>query len=532
VTGPIPVAGNSVEIEARGAAWSAISYELAFGYDLTDDAFLNRYRDVFARDISTYTHVMEGLIDTELFRAIPTTIFTADTIELAPFTITAFYLDAVRSAPAHLVLLRAAHLAIFNWCFAHKFVDLNDPAIVPLCRLLSAKFRVADLQHLIRQHSKGNKIPRLEVARMPALEVREGRSDALDHTFVRQVLRQHSWLTFRVPNDRRPWRVDFAGEKGIDAGGLARELASELAADICAPCCGLVVETPNARAKVGGFRDCVVPFPSPRHKFVKEQLQFVGALIGICARSGLAQDFRFPPVIWDFLASGTVTIEHIFEIDQNYAQLISSLREALDRGMDADEFRRTFRYKFVVTDITGREVPLNERGRSIDLTIVNCREFISLANEFRVGQLKEVLWLVRDGLWTNFGFKAPPRLPGLAIEFCACGEKVIDVQILQRLTVVEIPKEEGVIFWRVVEALSQEERAALLKFATGVPRIPPHAIEQNTMCLKLDRGQGRDRLPCASTCFYQLHMPVYTSFENALKFIRIAITSTLSFENQ
>jgi hypothetical protein len=214
------------------------------------------------------------------------------------------------------------------------------------------------------------------------------------------------------------------------------------------------------------------------------------------------------------------------------SQANGSFEDALNHNMTEDEFARTFRLTFVVSDIAGQQAPLCERGRSEPLTVGKCRRFITLANEFRLGQLREAFQPIRDGLWRNFNFDPPPRLPGLALEFCACGERLIDVQVLRSLTDVSIPADQAVLFWRVVEEFSQEERAALLKFATGTPRLPADAIEKRTTCLSLDVDQsGRDRLPTASTCFYRLHLPRYSSFENALRCIRIAVTTAATFEN-
>jgi hypothetical protein len=96
---------------------------------------------------------------------------------------------------------------------------------------------------------------------------------------------------------------------------------------------------------------------------------------------------------------------------------------------------------------------------------------------------------------------------------------------------VEISSEQAAIFWRVVERFTTEERAALLKFATGTPRLPPRAVEQRLICLKLDSRAGTDLLPTSSTCFFQLHLPTYRTFESAYQKIRVAVLYAGTFEN-
>jgi hypothetical protein len=241
-------------------------------------------------------------------------------------------------------------------------------------------------------------------------------------------------VRFRSNEDRRPWHVDFYREQGVDAGGLARELASELALDLCEPRCGLVVPTPNARNKVGDFMDCVLPSPDPQHGRLEQQYTVAGALIGICIRSQLVQDFNFPPLVWEFLVTGQVSIERVFDVDQNYKSLIASLSEAEACGMEPAEFASKFQLKFTVFNVRGEEVPLTQRGKSEMVTISNCGHYIAMANEFRRNELKQYLEWMRTGFWDNMGFSPIPGMSWRALEFCACGEKTVDIATLRQVT--------------------------------------------------------------------------------------------------
>jgi hypothetical protein len=277
--------------------------------------------------------------------------------------------------------------------------------------------------------------------------------------------------------------------------------------------------------------DCVLPSPDPRHGRLEQQYRIAGALIGICIRSQLVQDFNFPPLVWEFLVAGQVSIERVFDVDRNYKSLIASLNEAEASGMEAAEFASKFHLKFTVFNVRGEEVPLTQRGKLEMVTISNCGNYVAMANEFRRNELKQYLEWMRAGFWENMGFSPIPGMSWRALEFCACGQKTFDVAMLKRVTLVEISSEQAAIFWRVVERFTAEERAALLKFATGTSRLPPRAVEQRLVCLKLNSVSGVDLLPTASTCFYQLHMPTYRSFETAYQKIRVAVLYTGTFEN-
>ena len=68
-------------------------------------------------------------------------------------------------------------------------------------------------------------------------------------------------------------------------------------------------------------------------------------------------------------------------------------------------------------------------------------------------------------------------------------------------------------FWRVVDRLSREERALLLKFATGLSRLPFGGFEALRPAFTLQPLEYRVNmpLPMAATCFHTLKLPLYPS---------------------
>jgi E3 ubiquitin-protein ligase HUWE1 len=73
--------------------------------------------------------------------------------------------------------------------------------------------------------------------------------------------------------------------------------------------------------------------------------------------------------------------------------------------------------------------------------------------------------------------------------------------------------------FKVVERLSKEERALLLKFATGSARVPLGGFEHlkgltdaQKFTVRLWTGD-KTSLPRASTCFNCLYLPAYGSYE-------------------
>ena len=433
------------------------------------------------------------------------------------------------SHPLNLLCLRAHFLLILNWLFvASKDKLMNDPAF-QLNQFISPKLKLKAFRDHIREKSNSSQ-PNVEFDRKRAVEVRDGVSQNFGMTLIGQFVSIYTRVSdFRNASDK-PWDVSFTNEQGIDAGGPACELVSELAIDLCSPNCGLVVPVPNARNDVGLHRDCVIPLPNPAIENADKRYRCSGVVIAICVRTGLVQSFNFPPLFWEYMISETISIEGIFEIDENYAMLIQALKECQASGADDETFRTRLNHKFVVTDMRGNEVPLIQRGRLEAVTASNCARFISLANEFRINEIKQYLAAIRAGFWENLGIKPLPSLNWRTLEFAACGEREITVDALRKVTKFEggINKTQQEIFWKVVENFTPDQRSLLLKFSTGRSRLPP--ITEGQTYLKIDSMGGTDLMPTSSTCFHQLHMPTYSSYDKALRLITVAIEYTGSFE--
>lgn len=87
-------------------------------------------------------------------------------------------------------------------------------------------------------------------------------------------------------------------------------------------------------------------------------------------------------------------------------------------------------------------------------------------------------------------------------------------------------------FWQALESFDEEKKRQLLQFWSGCDGMPPggfasvdppfHIIAVDRMYDTRDRTA---RLPAAHTCFRQLDLPRYSSFEEVREKVLIAITT-------
>jgi len=86
-------------------------------------------------------------------------------------------------------------------------------------------------------------------------------------------------------------------------------------------------------------------------------------------------------------------------------------------------------------------------------------------------------------------------------------------------------------FWRAVRSFDKEERAKLLQFVTGTSKVPLNGFKElegmngvNRFNIHRDYG-NKERLPSSHTCFNQLDLPEYESYEMLRQQLMKAITA-------
>jgi E3 ubiquitin-protein ligase HUWE1 len=84
-------------------------------------------------------------------------------------------------------------------------------------------------------------------------------------------------------------------------------------------------------------------------------------------------------------------------------------------------------------------------------------------------------------------------------------------------------------FWRMVRSFDKEQRAKLLQFVTGTSKVPLNGFKElegmnGFSRFSIHRDYGSERLPSAHTCFNQLDLPEYESYERLREMMLMAIT--------
>jgi hypothetical protein len=356
----------------------------------------------------------------------------------------------------------------------------------------------------------------------------------------------------------RPWRVEFVGEGGTDAGGLSAEaltsvveelmdFGSGVAVSASRGCGGgaagvapLFVPTPNARRNTGADRDRVVPNPllctnhgcssrgsggahvsSAARVAAAHRLVFVGHLIGHALRTSFPLPLRLPLAVWKLVVGERVGLDDLALIDAPLADVIRSALAATKHahaGADAATVSATVPgVYFAIPSLDGgRAVELVPGGAATPVTAATAPRFAALALAARVSELQPAAACIATGLAAVVPLPLL-RLAGAdALEARACGSPGIDVDVLRAHTQYEgfaanSPVVEA--FWRVVRAMTPTEQESLLRFVYARKRLPPAGAPwpHEFVVARMGRDDPDASLPAGHSCFFRLDLPAYSS---------------------
>jgi len=329
---------------------------------------------------------------------------------------------------------------------------------------------------------------------------------------------------------RKPLRVKFVGEQGLDAGGVRKEFFQLLSAQLFQPDCGLFRRNGDTNTLwFNAFDEDLADASRP--------YLLVGTLIGLAIYNSTLLDVQFPLLFWRILLNKVPrkpTLDNLEELDASLAKNVKSLLE-----YDEPDFEDVFMQNFEVSvDIFGvrRDVELVRGGADIAVTLDNRNEYVDAL----------VKYLVVDSIGANakdlvegFNRVIPNDIPSLnlfepdELELAVCGTPELDFDELHRIASYEGGYDEDhetvKRFWHIVNSFSYDQKQQFLRFTTGSPKSPVGGLAA-LMSFKVQRaGPDTDQLPTSHTCFNTIMLPDYSSEEKMRDRLCLALEHSIGF---
>ncbi|RKF57434.1 putative e3 ubiquitin-protein ligase [Golovinomyces cichoracearum] len=282
--------------------------------------------------------------------------------------------------------------------------------------------------------------------------------------------------------------IRFHGEEGIDAGGVTREWFQVLSRQMFDPGYALFIPVSSDRTTF---------HPNQLSSVNEEHLmffKFIGRIIGKALYEGRVLDCHFSRAVYKRILRKSVSVKDMESLDPDY-------------------------YKSLIWMLEN------------DITDIITETFSVDSDKFGVNE-------TIDFIPNGFHDIVPPDLISIfneqELELLISGLPEINVDDWKGNTeyhnyTTSSPQVQW--FWRAVRSFDKEEKAKLLQFVTGTSKVPLNGFKElegmnGFSRFNIHRDYGnKNRLPSSHTCFNQLDLPEYDSYEILRQQLLTAITA-------
>eukprot|EP01105_Mastigella_eilhardi_P021762 TRINITY_DN529_c2_g3_i1.p1 TRINITY_DN529_c2_g3~~TRINITY_DN529_c2_g3_i1.p1 ORF type:complete len:1003 (-),score=261.29 TRINITY_DN529_c2_g3_i1:65-2875(-) len=339
--------------------------------------------------------------------------------------------------------------------------------------------------------------------RYPGLRLNVRRSHIFEDSFHNLRMRTADELRGRMS-------VHFSGEEGIDAGGLTKEWYQVISREMFNPNYALFKQSDD-----GAYQPNPSSYVNADHL---DYLKFVGRVVGKALYDGQLLDAHFTRSFYKHMLGQKVSVKDMDSVDHGFYKNLMWLLEhnLADAGVEL-----TFSAE---SDVFGRlqVVDLKPNGRQVPVTDENKREYVRLVVEHKLTTsiVKQI-----EAFLAGFRELVPQELTSVfsenELELLISGLPEIDLEDLRANTeyhgyTAESPQIQW--FWHSLGEFSQQERAEMLQFVTGSSKVPLEGFGalsgmHGVTKFAIHKTYRADGLPTAHTCFNQLDLPEYPTYE-------------------
>jgi len=330
---------------------------------------------------------------------------------------------------------------------------------------------------------------------------------------------------------RRRWRIDFAGEPGIEAGGLTREWFQLVTEQIFDPDRGLWLSSVNNQMSMQINPASHILCPDDYLKFFR----VLGRIMGRALFDRQLIKGHMVRHLYKHLLGWPITFDDLEAQDEEYYTSLKKFTTMEDPSIMCLDF--------TVTEETlgvRKDIELVPGGAMKEVTSENVPEYLEANLKYRMlNQTKPQTTELLLGFFDIIPEAALTIFDPNELELILCGLPVIDMDDWMDNTKYSgyyesKGKRHQVVewFWDVVKNdFDQEMKARLLQFVTGTSGVPPRGfsvLQGNDGNIKkfCVHGVSIDQYfyPRAHTCFNRIDLPNYSSKNELRERLRQAVS--------
>jgi len=320
-------------------------------------------------------------------------------------------------------------------------------------------------------------------------------------------------------NLKKPLRVHFVGEEGVDEGGLQKEFFQLIVKEIFDPSFSMFKY----------FEDQRLYWFNPDTFEPNINFELIGTVLGMAIYNSVILDVHLPMAAYKKLLQFGTNIEDLREFDpdlvQGFDKLLAYEGNVEDLCM----------YFVVQTEAFGgvQVHELKPGGAQIPVTNETKQEYVDLyVNWWLEKGIKEQFEAFKRGFFRIYRGEVIKMFKPEELELLVCGNPLLDFHELERVTIYEegYTKDHPTVrnFWKVVHSLDENQKRKFLSFCTGSDRAPVDGLGSMKFVI-MRNGPDSNRLMTAHTCFNHLLLPEYQGEEKMSKMIVLAIENASGF---
>lgn len=318
---------------------------------------------------------------------------------------------------------------------------------------------------------------------------------------------------------KKPLRIEFAGEDGVDEGGPKKEFFQLLVKELFRPEFGMWDYDEETRTYWFS------------HNPVESGAEYglVGMLLGLAIYNGVILDVHFPMVLYKKLMGVKPTFVDLIHAFPGLGNGLKSLLEYEGDDME-DVFGTTFEVSYQVFGEAVTE-PLKPGGDNILVNRSNRSEYILAYTDWKLNKSCENdYYAFYRGFTRVCGGAALSLFRPEELELLICGSPEYVFQDLQKsVEYVGYSAGSNVIrwFWEIVLNWDEDMKRKLLQFVTSSDRVPIGGLSQ--LKIIIQRGGSELHLPSSHTCVNHLVLPPYRSKALLREKLELAVQHSRGF---
>lgn len=338
------------------------------------------------------------------------------------------------------------------------------------------------------------------------LLIQVDRNNIIRDTFLQISLLKHPEIDLK-----KPLKVIFKDEPGVDEGGVQREFFDLIISELFDPEKGFFIRTEN----FNWFN------PDAKDPASQQAYLLAGMIFGLALYNGNLLNVKFPTVIYKKLRGLSTNLNDLNEFDP---QVMVTLNNVLTYEGDVEnDMCLSFEYN---------GVPLIENGENIPVTKANREQYVdAVAHYILTTSIITQFDAFKTGFLEAAGTIVLDLFRPEEIALLVAGREDLDYVSLQKVARYEgyTDQSESVrIFWKIVHnRLNDSEKRKLLYFFTSSPRAPINGLE--SIPFVIVRDPDTNHIPTSHTCFFVLVLPDYKDEGIMLQKLKIAIENAEGF---